>query len=63
MKTKCVWVFQSITEEVEPPKPRPMWMEGDGVDVRKVPKRRTTLDSLGLQNEDNESSGVLNFFV
>ncbi|XP_076464551.1 TOG array regulator of axonemal microtubules protein 1-like isoform X2 [Babylonia areolata] len=47
-----------ITEEVSPPKPRPMWMEeGSPSDFRKGPKRRTTLDSLGLQPDDNESAG------
>ncbi|KAL8583774.1 hypothetical protein ACOMHN_000395 [Nucella lapillus] len=48
-----------ITEDVTPPKPRPMWMEeGASTDYhRKGPKRRTTLDSLGLQNNDNESTG------
>lgn len=44
-----------------PPKPRAMWMgEGDGgsSEFRNTPKRKTTtLDSLGLQNEDIDYAG------
>ncbi|XP_070179404.1 TOG array regulator of axonemal microtubules protein 1-like isoform X2 [Littorina saxatilis] len=53
---------QGITEDPAPPKPRAMWMgegEGGSPDLRSTPKRKTTLDSLGLvvQNEDTDSIG------
>lgn len=55
-------MLQGITDEVVvPPKPRTMWMgEGDGgsPDFRSGPKRKTTLDSLGLQGDDSDSAGT-----
>lgn len=53
-------MLQGITDEVVvPPKPRTMWMEGDGgsPDFKSGPKRKTTLDTLGLQHDENDSAG------
>ena len=49
-----------MTEDVSPPKPRPMWMaEGDtgSPEVRKGPKRRTTVANMAVPNDDEETTG------